>query len=169
MPFTKLLPTSIDLAQNFTFSGTVVGAGEDNKPYFYASSDNNLSVSNNTSTNAACNVEAHDSDSKYDTSTFRFTPGVLGRYFFYVHTRVNQGSNRFQVAIHKNGSATSQSQGNIEMENFGHGSNTYVGTAGACIVQCDNVNDYFEAYVWHKEGSSINMLNRTFFGYRLAT
>ena len=27
MPFTKLLPTSIDLAQNFTFTGTVAGAG----------------------------------------------------------------------------------------------------------------------------------------------
>ena len=27
MPFTKLLPTSIDLAQNFTFTGTVTGAG----------------------------------------------------------------------------------------------------------------------------------------------
>ena len=28
MPFTKLLPTSIDLAQNFTFTGTVAGAGK---------------------------------------------------------------------------------------------------------------------------------------------
>ena len=27
MPFTKLLPTSIDLAQNFTFTGSVSGAG----------------------------------------------------------------------------------------------------------------------------------------------
>ena len=27
MPFTKLLPTSIDLTQNFTFTGTVAGAG----------------------------------------------------------------------------------------------------------------------------------------------
>ena len=27
MPFTKLLPTSIDLAQDFTFTGTVAGAG----------------------------------------------------------------------------------------------------------------------------------------------
>ena len=27
MPFTKLLPSSIDLAQNFTFTGTVAGAG----------------------------------------------------------------------------------------------------------------------------------------------
>jgi len=27
MPFTKLLPTSIDLAQNFTFTGTVAGVG----------------------------------------------------------------------------------------------------------------------------------------------
>jgi len=28
MPFTKLLPTSIDLAQNFTFTGSVSGAGK---------------------------------------------------------------------------------------------------------------------------------------------
>ena len=27
MPFTKLLPSSIDLAQNFTFTGTVAGSG----------------------------------------------------------------------------------------------------------------------------------------------
>ena len=27
MPFTKLLPSSIDLAQTFAFTGTVTGAG----------------------------------------------------------------------------------------------------------------------------------------------
>ena len=34
MPFTKLLPSSIDLAQNFTFTGTVAGAGGGNTPSF---------------------------------------------------------------------------------------------------------------------------------------
>ena len=34
MPFTKLLPTSIDLAQTFAFTGTVTGAGGVNTPSF---------------------------------------------------------------------------------------------------------------------------------------
>ena len=144
------------------------GFGGTNTPSFHASSDNTLSVSNNTNTNAACNVEAFDSDSKYDTSTFRFTPGETGRYFFYIQTRISESSGRIQVALYKNGSVLSQSSGHIEMENSGAGNNTFTGVSGSCITNCTSTSDYFEAFVWHKEGSTKNMINRSFLGFRIA-
>ena len=139
-----------------------------NTPAFHASSDNTLSVSTNTNTDAACNVEAFDSDSKYDTSTFRFTPGVTGKYFFYIQTRISESSGRIQVALYKNGSVLSQSSGHIEMENSGAGNNSFTGVNGSCITNCTSTTDYFEAFVWHKDGSTKNMTNRVFLGFRIA-
>ena len=158
---------SIPSGTTLAVSGTATGVGGTNTPSFHASSDNTLSVSNNTNTNAACNVEAFDSNSKYDTSTFRFTPGETGRYFFYIQTRISESSGRIQVALYKNGSVLNQSSGHIEMENSGGGNNTFTGVNGSCITNCTSTTDYFEAFVWHKDGSTKNMTNRVFLGYKI--
>ena len=164
----KLANSSITLNGSAVSLGGSASVGGTNTPAFHASSDNTLSVSNNTNTNAACNVEAFDSDSKYDTSTFRFTPGVTGKYFFYIQTRISESSGRIQVALYKNGSVLSQSSGHIEMENSGAGNNTFTGVNGSCITNCTSTSDYFEAFVWHKDGSTKNMTNRVFLGFRIA-
>ena len=59
MPFTKLLPSSIDLAQTFAFTGTVTGAGENNTPAFYVGKTSNQTVSDNTKTKVTWN-EAYE-------------------------------------------------------------------------------------------------------------
>ena len=163
----KLANSSITLNGSAVSLGGSASVGGTNTPAFHASSDNTLSVSNNTNTNAACNVEAFDSNSKYDTSTFRFTPGETGRYFFYIQTRISESSGRIQVALYKNGSVLSQSSGHIEMENSGAGNNTFTGVNGSCITNCTSTSDYFEAFVWHKDGSTKNMTNRVFLGYKI--
>ena len=157
------IPSGVTIAN----AGTATGFGGTNTPAFYASSDNTLSVANNTNTDAACNVVAFDSNSAYSTSTFRFTPGVTGKYFFYIQTRISESSGRIQVALYKNGSVLTQSSGNIEMENSGGGNNTFTGVNGSCITNCTSTSDYFEAFVWHKDGSTKNMTNRVFMGYRI--
>ena len=67
--FTKIVPTSIDLAQSFTFTGTVAGAGADNKPSFSAFMNANQNVSHNSMTKLQFNTEINDSDSAYDHSS----------------------------------------------------------------------------------------------------
>ena len=127
------------------------------------------SIANNTTTVVTGFSERFDSNSKFDTSTGRFTPGETGRYIFYLTTRINQASSRFQVLLGKNGSNCSDADGNIEMENYGHGSNTYIGVNGFAITECDDVNDYFTMRVWQNSGSSQTFYTNNFMGFKLIT
>jgi len=127
------------------------------------------SVANNTTTVVTGFSERFDSNSKFDTSTGRFTPGETGRYIFYLHTRINQASSRFQVLLGKNGSNCPDADGNIESENYGHGSNTYIGVNGFAITECDDVNDYFTMRVWQNSGSSQTFYTNNFMGFKLIT
>ena len=66
-------------------------------------------VSNNVATKVQFNTEVFDSDSKYDNSTnYRFTPTIAGKYFIYAQVYMYMGSSAMNVAIihiYKNGSA----------------------------------------------------------------
>jgi len=152
-----------------TNNGTQTGFGGENTPSFSVYRGTLGGVADNTLTNMACTAEVFDSNSKYDTSNYRFTPGETGKYLFYIQTRTNQTSARIQVTLYKNGSHLADSGGGMEMENIGHGNNTYAGVNAICIANCDNTSDYFEAYVWHKAGSSETFYTNKFMGYKLIT
>lgn len=160
---TLAVPSGVTIAN----SGTATGF-PDNAPAFSAYIGTMTNVADNTSTIITATSEVFDSDGKYDTSNYRFTPGVTGKYFFYVSFKNNQSSARLQCGIYKNGSLISESQGRMEPENNGHGSNTYTGVVGSQICICDNTSDYFQAFVWHKAGSNQTIYNSQFMGFRLA-
>ena len=85
---------------------TVSGAGA-NTPAFsaYAGSDQNGNA-DDTYTKLAMNTEFYDTDSKYDTSTYRFTPGVAGKYNFGACVYIDGSANYLDmnIALYKNGS-----------------------------------------------------------------
>jgi hypothetical protein len=80
-----------------------------NTPAFeaYGSADQ-TGVADNTWTKINFNTERFDSDSMYDTSTYRFTPTVAGKYYIYSSMAMYSSStNTLQIpnmAIYKNGS-----------------------------------------------------------------
>ena len=84
---------------------TVSGAGA-NTPAFsaYAGSDQNGNA-DDTYTKLAMNTEFYDTDSKYDTSTYRFTPGVAGKYNFGACVYIDGSANYLDmnIALYKNG------------------------------------------------------------------
>jgi hypothetical protein len=51
------------------------------------------SVSDNTVTLVTINTEVYDTDSAFDTSTYRFTPQTAGKYFAYASIQTEVGSN----------------------------------------------------------------------------
>ena len=66
-------------------------------------------ISNDTNTVVVLNTEIFDTDSAYDTSNGRFTPGVAGKYFIYGHisfddSNVDAGSDEHMIKLFKNGS-----------------------------------------------------------------
>jgi len=66
-------------------------------------------VSNNVATKVQFDTEIYDTDNKYDNSSnYRFTPGLAGKYFIYAQVYMYMGSSNVNVAIihiYKNGSS----------------------------------------------------------------
>jgi hypothetical protein len=61
---------------------TAVAAGTNNTPAFQATmSTTAQTLSDNSAAKVAFNVATYDSGSTYDTSNYRWTPGVAGKYF----------------------------------------------------------------------------------------
>ena len=92
------------------------GISGQNYPAFEAYLSANQSVSDNAVTKVQFNTELFDTDSTYDNSTnYRFTPGVAGKYFIYSSILNEAGSNSNLIEaymyIKKNGANV------LELEN----------------------------------------------------
>ena len=60
------------------------------------------SISHATLTTIVFDAENYDTDNCFDTSTYRFTPTVAGKYFLFANTRLNVGTdlnNNFELEI----------------------------------------------------------------------
>ena len=80
-----------------------------NYPAFEAYLSADQSVSDNTETKVAVNTEIFDTDNCYDNTTnYRFTPNVAGKYFVYCQIQTDGGSgtnlNGSYIYLRKNGS-----------------------------------------------------------------
>ena len=109
MAIDKIQSESINLADNFAFTGTVTGAGGTNAPAFEAYLSSNQSISTSTITKVQCNTEVFDTASAYDNSSnYRFTPQTSGKYFFYSVMEMTSSSNNdlqdVRSYFYKNGS-----------------------------------------------------------------
>jgi len=150
----------------------------ENQPAFLATrglSGSEQTLSDDVNAKMQCNDEVYDTDNCYDNSTnYRFTPNVAGKYFVYTSTRFESNTNsaiaNMSIDIIKNGDTsnpTLRSSNNLNVQ--------YIrGTAeGVCgVVDMNGTTDYIEVYVQCNvtTGSSIGMspFNNTIFGaYKL--
>jgi hypothetical protein len=84
-------------------------AGGTNTPYFYAYLSAHQVPANNTWTKVTCDTVAFQTGSTYDNTTnYRWTPGVAGKYFIsgQCEARADTSNNMVQmdISIYKNGS-----------------------------------------------------------------
>ena len=91
-----------------TNNGTQTGFGGANTPAFHAKLSSTQSVSNDTEQKINVNTEDFDTDNCYDNSTnYRFTPTVAGKYWCYGQTGVYGGDTGrvsvLQTRLKKNG------------------------------------------------------------------
>ena len=117
--FTSNLPASapnvstatgtLPIANGGTGATTLAAAGLDNTPYFIATmSGSDQSVADNTYAKAVFNSQTAATSGTYNTSTYRFTPGVAGTYAVYARLFTYKGGNAgrvFIINIYKNGSS----------------------------------------------------------------
>jgi hypothetical protein len=140
-----------------------------NTPAFQATLSADQSVSNNVDTKANCNTENFDTDSAYDNSTnYRFTPQVAGKYFVYGQIAANHNTSYLQHTqsqIKKNGTQVKMSRiynnsGSVMANNI----------PVVAIVDMNGTTDYLElfGYVNSSTSGSIFQSTETYFGaYRL--
>ena len=120
------------------------GFGENNTPYFIATmSGSDQSVSSNTETKAAFNSQTAATSGTYDTSNYRFTPGVAGTYQVYARLFTTASGVTFRggfIYIRKNGSP-------VCVRGFS-GDSTYIDYLNLDISHTLSLNatDYIECY-----------------------
>ena len=116
-----------------------------NTPAFEAVLSSDQAVSDNTLTKVAFNSETFDTDGKYDNSTnYRFTPTIAGKYFVYSQINGFAGADSDLVTItlqiRKNGSVTRFSF----VETSSNPTKTHTLNCSATVVLDDN--DYVEIF-----------------------
>ena len=146
---------------------TAVAAGTNNTPAFFAFMSANQSVPNSTATKIQINTEVVDSDGKFDTSNYRFTPTVAGYYIIGGYFRLDSATDDAYatIYIYKNGSAYYKDvEGKFEVLTKHINQVVYLDT-----------DDYVEMYAQQYQGSSITVngnstldtVAATFYGYKL--
>jgi hypothetical protein len=152
---------------------TFAAAGGANTPAFRAYSSSAQSLSSGVTAVQQLATENFDTDSCYDTSTYRFTPNVAGKYFVYAECNVDVGNTNLQELycfIIKNTTLEAQNALDLRSSYFGADSGTYVAT----VVDMNGSSDYLEFKVYCTVSSgSISALDGTakrYFGaYKIIT
>jgi len=127
-------------------SGNVTLSSADMKmtPAFRASLSSTQSISSDTDTLVQLDSEQIDTDSCYDTSTYKFTPNVSGKYYFYIQLFTDFTTTQFggsTIYLRKNGSTVARDDAN-------YGSSDYWGSRRlSFIVDANGSTDYFQVYV----------------------
>jgi|9_EtaG_2_1085328.scaffolds.fasta_scaffold38705_3 hypothetical protein len=98
---------TIDIPSGATLdaTGATITGALANSPSFSAyRSGGNQTLANNTDVVLQFNTELYDVGSCYDTSTYRFTPNVAGKYFINSIIKLNGGGNSvlYDLYIYKN-------------------------------------------------------------------
>ena len=155
-------------------SGTATGFGESNTPAFAATySSSGSGLANATYVKLSFDSELYDSGSVYDTSNYRFTPGVAGKYFIHARALMSASStspNQGRIAIYKNGS----------IFNYWRWTNTAtISDFSMQISAFDTASttDYYEAYIYQNNATSSTSFTLNsdtsqvalFMGYKITT
>ena len=147
-------------------AGTATGFGG-NTPSFYAYKSGNTAVANATETLLTPTTEVFDSDSTYDTSNGRFTPGVAGKYFIGCSWRMDSAyADRAFARIRKNGSG----DGAIKFQEYEMNPGTSGSFAGGhtTAIVTSNTTDYFQVYAYHNRGQQENVFDAVFYAFKIA-
>jgi len=142
-------------------NATQTGVGGVNTPAFMAYNPQNGAVASGTNVVLSLNTELFDTDSAYDTSTYKFTPQVAGHYFFYANVRWQGATNsatRLNLDITKNGSSFANSR---------NSNSDYATTNATGVCYLNGSTDYVQLESYHNFAGSTGIttaLNNTYLG-----
>jgi hypothetical protein len=142
-----------DIADGAVTSVKTTGVGGDMTPAFHAFlSSSQTGLSDGSEATIACTSEIYDTDSAYDTSTYKFTPQTAGKYFVYVQAVVDSSGNANLVGsdlyLYKN--TTLAGRGNMNYQ----GNQIRLATLyTSAVLDMNGSSDYVIAKVYADTGS----------------
>ena len=140
---------ALNLASNYTFTGTIAGV---KGPAFKArKSSAQNSVGSNASTKVTFETEEYDTDSDYDTSNSRFTPSRAGYYLITSELQASHAVDECRVMgmIYKNGSIVAE--GNCS---HGNDNGQFPASRSTWLVPMNGSSDYIEIYSYGSNAGS---------------
>ena len=161
MAITKIQSESLNLSDNYDFTGTVTGAGGVNTPAFHARGSGTQEVSANTWTKLTFGTEEFDTNSAFASSRFTVPSGQDGKYLFTTGSNYNMdngnGAQDIVIAIYKNGSSYNNHR-------LGHYDNTSQ-IANSTLSGIINLSatDYIEIYGFYDSGTNRSFYDSRFF------
>jgi len=146
---------TIPSGATITNSGTATGFGGANTPLFYAYIASNQTVSDATITKAEFDTEVYDSNSDFDTSAYRWTPTVAGKYLITAQLNTQDGNGRnydCNSYLYKNGSAILFNTNDLRLSSgYGYTSTMPLMTQ----VEANGSSDYFEIFGYVDGGGTV--------------
>jgi len=153
-------------------SGVISSGGAiTNTPAFHATISSNQTLSDATKTTVNFDTEVLDTNSCYDTSSYKFTPNVAGKYYIYASVRLLGGGNSQiqtdNIYILKNGSNQLQLPNNYN-DNEHNGNVRYVSN----IIDMNGSSDYVQIAVQVDSVSATPSIEtggnpNQFYGYKI--
>ena len=161
---------SASALRKMTRTNFVSGIGGTNTPAFEAKTGSTQALSDATTTKINFNTEEFDTDSCYNTTTYRFTPTTAGKYFIYTSLEFDAQAldvfHRCYLMIYKNGSLYRQAWFDEYDNYFGYGRTPSLQTT----ITLNGSSDYVEVYgnfdVTSSGSQRVNS-NGVFGGYKL--
>ena len=162
--------SELDLTAAYAFTGAVTGNISAGKPAFHAYLNTQVTgIANETVTIIPMAHERFDTDSAYNTSTYKFTPQVAGTYQFGVAANMQMGDGKYlYVYVLKNGTGWQQAVLRVVQT---YGSSTYAGIYASGPVVMNGSSDWVTPAVYHNHGSDRILQAHTdatlFWGFRI--
>jgi len=174
MAINKIQSESINLGDNFAFTGTVSGAGGVNTPYFYGELASNQTLTRSTTTKiTGLTNDELDSATAFDGTTFTVPSGQAGKYFIQAVVQANyadigQDGEKTMSRIYLNGSAIKNGIHQVSSSVTGTGREI---TCTANVLVSLSVGNTIELYGYAQDASGGNaflVANQTsLMGYKI--
>ena len=139
---------TIPTGATITNSGTANGFGGTMTPAFASALSGTQSVSSGSSTKVTFNTEIYDTNNCYDNSSnYRFTPNVAGKYFVYATVTVWAGADsayQYGICYIKKNGSTDIAVSNMDVRNANNA--RWFACPAHTTVDMNGSSDYLEVY-----------------------
>jgi hypothetical protein len=158
------LTTALPVASGGTGGTSFSAAGLVNTPSFLVNISSAQSIPTSTSTKIQFNTEVYDSDSAFNTGSYRFTPQVAGKYVIGMNISLDSTDDFDQnfAKINKNGSNAFESW---------YENKYYNGHSGSTVIEFNGSTDYVDFHISQNRGGATNLRADAFctfaYGYRI--